>query len=181
VVFEEFQKNFSDRFNGITHSVLGASADFSDFLIAEIIESMEQKPLPLLLGAESQHRQDFPAGFHAAHILLRRFAAGQTSLGDNYVLVIAALVPMVFPLTVKAPVKLLGYHPKFVKGGGIIIGQIAPMLSDGNSHPAFSFRSDFCWDLNERGGERQRGRCDWPGNAKAPGRHKAIRVQVTTL
>jgi len=50
---------------------------------------------------------------------------------------------MVFPLTLKAPVKLLGYHPKLVKGGGIIIGQIAPMLSDGNSHPAFSFRSDF--------------------------------------
>ena len=41
-------------------------------------------------------------------------------------------------------------------------------------------RSDF-WGLNEGGGERQRGRCRWPGNAKAPGRHKAIRGQVTTL
>ena len=64
-------------------------------------------------------------------------------LGDNYVLVIAALVPMVFALSVKTPLKLLGNRSKLVKGAGIVIGQIAPMLSDGNSHPAFSFRSDF--------------------------------------
>jgi len=107
---------------------------------------MEQKPLPLFLGTECQHRKNFPVGFHAAHILLRRFAVGQTALSDNYVLVIAALVPMVFPLSVKASVKLFGYHPKLIKGGGIVIGQITPMLSDGNSHLAFSFRSDFCRD-----------------------------------
>ena len=71
------------------------------------------------------------------------FDFSKTPLGHNYVFFVASLVPMVFPLTVKAPVKLLGNRPKLVKGGGIFIGQIAPMLSDGNSHPAFSFRSDF--------------------------------------
>jgi len=82
---------------------------------------------------------------------------GQMAHGDSYVLIKAALVPMVFPLTVKASVKLLGYHPKLAEGGSIVIGQITPMLLDGNSHLAFSFRSDFCRGLNERGGERQRG------------------------
>jgi hypothetical protein len=143
---EKFQKFFSDSRDAFENRNIRASADFSDFLIAEIVESMEQKPLPLLLGAESQHRKNFPAGFHAANILLWRFAIGQTALGDNYVLVIATLVPMVFPLTVKTPVKLFRYHPNFVKGSGIVIGQIAPMLSDGNCHSAFSFRSKFCWD-----------------------------------
>jgi hypothetical protein len=140
---EKFQKLFSDSFDTFKNRYIGASADFSYFLIAKIVERMEQKPLPLFLGAKRQYRQDFPAGFHTTHILLRRFTVGQPALGNNYVLVIASLVPMVFPLTVKAPVKLLGNRPKLVKGGGIFIGQIAPMLSDGNSHPAFSFRSDF--------------------------------------
>jgi hypothetical protein len=147
---EKFQKLFADRFNAQMNGNFGTAANLSDFLITEIEQSVEQKPFPLLLGTECQHRKNFPAGFHAAHIFLRRFAVGQAAIGDNYVFVIAAFVPMVFPLTVKAPVKLLGNHPKLVKGGGIVIGQIAPMLSDGNSHPAFSFRSDFCWGLNER-------------------------------
>lgn len=119
------------------------AANLPDFLMAEIVQSMKQKPLPLLLGTKSQYRQDFPAGFHTAHILFRRFAVGQMALSDNYVLVIAAFVPMVFPLAVKAPVKPLGYHPKLAEGSGIVIGQITSMLFDGNSHLAFSFRSVF--------------------------------------
>ncbi len=35
--------------------------------------------------------------------------------------------------------------------------------------------------LNERGGERQQGRCRWPGHRKTPGRRGTIRVQVITL
>lgn len=34
---EPAPKNFSDRFNRVTHSVLEVTADFSDFLIAEIM------------------------------------------------------------------------------------------------------------------------------------------------
>ena len=81
---EIFQKLFSDSIDTFKNRNIGASADFSYLLIAKIVERMEQKPLPLFLGAECQDRQDFPAGFHAAHILLRRFAVGQTPLGDNY-------------------------------------------------------------------------------------------------
>ena len=44
---------------------------------------MEQKTLTLLFGTKGQHRQDFPAGFHAAHILLRRFAVGQARQSEN--------------------------------------------------------------------------------------------------
>ena len=69
---------------------------------------MEQKPLPLFLGAKRQYRQDFPAGFHTAHILFRRLAVGQTPLDGNYVLAISTLIPMVLPLTVKAPVNMGG-------------------------------------------------------------------------
>lgn len=101
-------------------------------------------------------------------------------LGDNYVFIKAALVPMVFPLAVKASVKLFGYHPKLAEGGSIVIGQIAPMFLDGNSHLVSSFRSVFT-GTERKGGERQRGRGDWSGKTKAPEQRKAIRVQVTTL
>ena len=141
--FEKFQKFFPDTFHAPLYCLLRATANFSDFLKGKIVQCMEQKPLPLLLGTEGQRRQNFPSGFHAADIFLRRFAVGQTALGRNYVLVIASLVPVVYQLTVKASVKLRGHLPKLAERGGIFIGQITPMLLAGNYHFAFSSRPDF--------------------------------------
>ena len=96
------------------------------------------------------------AGFHVAYIQFRRFTVGQTILGDNYVLVIAALVPMVSPLGVKAPIKLLGYYPKLAEGSSIIIGQITLCFLMVILISHFPF-VQFLLGLSERGGERQRG------------------------
>ena len=125
---KKFQKLFADSFDAKMDSNFRATAHSGYFLIAEIIQSMKQKPFPLFLSAERQHREDFSASFHAANILLRRFAVRQAALGDNYVFVIAALVPMVFPLAVKASVELSCQFPKLIEISSVLIGYVAPVL-----------------------------------------------------
>ena len=61
---------------------------------------------------------------------------------------------------------------------GILVKSIQSKIALSIKHNFL--HSDF-WGLDGGGGERQRGRSRWPGNTKAPGRHKAIRGLATTL
>ena len=83
---------------------------------------MKQKPFLLFLCAERQYGQNFSAGFHAADVFFRRFTERGAALSDNYVLSIAALIPTVFALSVKTPVKTLCQFPKLVKISSVPIG-----------------------------------------------------------
>ena len=149
---EKFQKLFADSLNTEMNSHLRATAYFGNFVIAEIVQCMEQKSLPLGSGAAGQYRKDFLAGFHAANILLRRFGVGKTPLSDNDVLVIAAFVPMVMLFTVKAPIKTLRQFPKFVEIGSVLLGHVAPVFFDNNFHFAFSFRTVLAGTVRKEAG-----------------------------
>ena len=140
---------------------------------------MEQKPLPLGVGAERQHRQNFIQRFPLADQFFRGGAVGQAALGADYVLVTLAPVPIPLTLPVKFPIVPSRLFQIVRNLGADLNGHEPPVDFDGNFHRPF-LRSDF-WGLNGEGGERQRGRCRWPGITKTPGRHKAIRVQLTTL
>ncbi len=74
-----------------------------NFRIAEIVQRIEQKPLPLGRRTEGQHRQNFIQRFLLADQFLRGGAVGQNALGGNYVFVTLAPVPMPPLLAVKAP------------------------------------------------------------------------------
>ena len=93
-LFPKFLKFFLDRIDRSLDSSLRASTQLSDFLIAEIIQSMEQKPLPLFLGAEGQYSHNLVQRFPLADHILRGGQVRQVSLGSNYVLVKFALIPM---------------------------------------------------------------------------------------
>ena len=82
---------------------LGAAAPPTNLRIAEIIQRIEQKPLPLGRRTEGQHCQDFIQRFLLADQLLRGGAVGQNALGGNYVLVTLAPVPVLPLFPVKAP------------------------------------------------------------------------------
>ena len=113
-------------------SNIGATAYFGHFVIAEIIQGMEQKPLPLLLGTKGQYRHNLVQRFPLAnHILRGGTVVGQAALGGNYVLVIAAPVPMpplfmgkVLRLTV-SPVKV------FIDLGADLNGHQPSVIVDG--------------------------------------------------
>ena len=130
----------------------------------------------IIVGTECQHHQNFIQRFPLADQFLRGGAVGQAALRSDYVLVKFAPVPM--------PPLFVGKVLRFVVGLGEIFvdlyrnGHGLPIVVDGNFHRPF-LRSDF-WGLNEGGGERQRGHGGWPGNTKAPGQLKAVRVLGTT-
>ena len=142
-IFEKSLKNFSDCYNRIPHSIFGTATQLSDFFIAEIVQSMKQKPLPLLLGAEGQYRHDLVQGFPLADYIFWGGTVGQASLGSNYVLVTfpAISIPLLFP--VKFPTAALVLFPKLPHLGRDFNGHHMPINFDGNFHLAFSFRSVF--------------------------------------
>ena len=84
---------------------LGAAAQLPNFRIAVIVQRIEQKPLPLGLGAEVQHRQNFLQRLLLADQFLRGSAVGQNALGSDYVLVTFAPIPVPPLFPVKAPCK----------------------------------------------------------------------------
>ena len=100
---------------------LRAAAQLPNFRIAVIVQRIEQKTLPLGLGAEGQHRHHFIQRLPLADQFLRGGTVGQNALGGDYVLVTFTpiLMPPLFP--VKAPLGALGQLPKLVKGGGILL------------------------------------------------------------
>ena len=113
---------------------LGAAAQPPNLRIAVIVERIEQKPLPLGRRTEGQNRQNFLQSFLLADQFLRSGAVGQTALGGNYVLVTLVSVPVPPLLPVKAPFGALGQLPKFLKGGGVLIGHLAAVSLDGDLH-----------------------------------------------
>ena len=77
----------------------GTAAPPPNSRIAVIIQRIEWETLPLGLGAEDRHRQNF----------LRGDAVGQNTLGGDHVLITFAPIPMPPLLPVKAPlVRLAG-------------------------------------------------------------------------
>ena len=131
---EKFEKLFPNTLNAVMDCGLGAAAQMPNFRIAVIVQRIEQKPLPLGLGAEGQHRQNFIQRFLLADQFLRGGAVGQNALGGNYVLVTLAPVPVPPLLPVKAPFGALGQLPELVQGGGVLIGQLAAVSLDGDLH-----------------------------------------------
>ena len=85
-------------------------------------------------------------------------------------------MPPLLPL--KAPLGALGQLPELVKGGGILIGQLAAISLDGDLHRVILlFRFGEMQNLNRKGGPRHLGRRERPAEkAKAPEQHKAIRA-----
>ena len=65
----------ADRFNAKMNSNFGTAANLSGFLITEIVQSVEQKPFPLLLGIECQRRCGNQAFFNKCQSLHNRMAA----------------------------------------------------------------------------------------------------------
>ena len=113
---------------------LGTAAPPPDLRIAVIVQRIEQKPLPLGFGAEGQHRHNFIQRLPLADQFLRGGAVGQNALGGNYVFVTLAPVPMPPLFPVKAPLGALDQFPKFLKGGGVLIGHLAAVSLDGDLH-----------------------------------------------
>ena len=113
---------------------LGAAAPPSNLRIAEIVQRIEQKPLPLGRCAEGQHRQNFIQRFLLADQFLRGGAVGQNALGGNYVLVTLAPVPVPPLFPVKAPLSALGQLPELIQGSSVLIGQLAAISLDGDLH-----------------------------------------------
>jgi hypothetical protein len=85
-------------------------------------------------------------------------------------------MPPLFP--VKAPLGTLDQFPKFLKGGGVLIGHFAAVSLDGNFHRVILlFRFGEVRNLNRTGGPRHRGRMGQPSEkAKTPEQHKAVRA-----
>ena len=110
---------------------------------------MEQKPLPLGVGAERQHRQNFIQRFPLADQFLRGGAVGQAALGTDYVLVTLAPVPIPLTLPVEFPIVPLGLFQIVGNLGADLDRHKPPVDFDGNFHRPF-LRSDF-WGLNGEG------------------------------
>lgn len=75
-VLEKLFEIFPHRHDAVTYCVLGATAHFSNLHIAEIVQRIEQEPLPLGVGTERQHRQNFIQRFPLADQFFRRGAVG---------------------------------------------------------------------------------------------------------
>jgi hypothetical protein len=86
----------------------GTTAHLGNLRIAEIMQGIKQKSLPLGGGAKHQHRQNFVQCFPLANQFLRGSAIGQAALGGDYVLVIFAPVPIPLTLPVEFPIVPLG-------------------------------------------------------------------------
>ena len=138
--FEEFHKLFADGLNAVMDSSLGTVLHLGNLRIAEIVQRIEQKPLPLGGGAERQHRQNFIQRFPLAYQFLRGSTIGQAALGADYVLVTLAPVPM--------PPLFMGKVFRLVVGLGELFidlqrhGHSLPIVVNGNFHRPF-LRSDF--------------------------------------
>ena len=153
-LFPEFLKSFSDSVDGSLYRTFGTTAHLGNLRIAEIVQRIEQEPLPLGVGAERQHRQNFIQRFPLADQFLRGSTVGQAALGADYVLITLTPIPV--------PPLFMGKVLRLVVGLGEIFvdlyrnGHGLPIVVDGNFHRPF-LRSDF-WGLNGGGGERQRGK-----------------------
>ena len=55
-----------DSVDGGLHRTFGTAAQLGNLRIAEIMQGIEQEPLPLGIGAERQHRQNFVQRFPMA-------------------------------------------------------------------------------------------------------------------
>jgi len=128
-----------------------AMTHFSHFVIAEIIECVEQKPLPLFLGAKGQYGHDLIKSFPPANHILWGGTIWQAALSGNYVLVPFPSIPIPLLLTVKFPAVALFLFPKLPNLGRDFNGHYALISFDGNFHLAFSFRSVLL-GLNEGAG-----------------------------
>jgi hypothetical protein len=106
--FEEFHKLFADGLNAVMDSSLGTVLHLGNLRIAEIVQRIEQEPLPLGVGTERQNRQNFIQRFPLADQFLWGGAVGQAALGGDYVLVIFAPVPIPLTLPVEFPIVPLG-------------------------------------------------------------------------
>ena len=93
-LFQKFPKNFSDSIDGGLHRTFGAPVYLGNLRKRKTIQGIEQKPLPLSVGAERQHGQKFIQRFPLANQFLRRGTIGQAALRGDYVLVKLASVPV---------------------------------------------------------------------------------------
>ena len=75
-LFPEFPENIFDGVDGLSDRTFGTAAHLGNLRIAEIIQRIEQEPLPLGGSAESQHRQNFIQRFPLADQFFRRGAVG---------------------------------------------------------------------------------------------------------
>ena len=175
---EKLEKLFPNTLNAVMDCGLGAAAHQPNLRIAEIIQRIERKPLPLGLGTEGQHRQNFLQRFLLADLFLRGGRGRQMALGGYYVLVTFAPVPVPPLLPFKAPLGALGQLPELVKGCGILIGHFVAVSLDGNLHRVvLLFRFGEVRNLNRKGRLRHRGRMGQsPEKAKMPEQHKAVRA-----
>ena len=103
-LFPEFLKSFSDSVDGSLYRTFGTTAHLGNLHIAEIVQGIEQEPLPLGVGAERQNRQNFIQCFPLADQFFRGGAIGQAALGADYVLVTLAPVPIPLTLPVELPI-----------------------------------------------------------------------------
>ena len=139
-LFQKFPKNFSGSVDGGLYRTFGTAAHLGNLRIGEIMQGVEQKPLPLGGGAERQHRQNFIQRFPLADQFLRGSTIGQAALGADYVLVTLAPVPM--------PPLFMGKVFRLVVGLGELFidlqrhGHSLPIVVNGNFHRPF-LRSDF--------------------------------------
>ena len=74
--FPDFFENIFDSGNRLLYCPFRAAAQRSNIRIAEVIQNMEQKPLPLLLGAEGQYRHNLVQRFPLADHILRGGTVG---------------------------------------------------------------------------------------------------------
>ncbi len=155
-LFPEFLKSFSDSVDGSLYRTFGTTAHLGNLHIAEIVQGIEQEPLPLGVGAERQNRQNFIHRFPLTDQFLRCGTVGQAALRSDYVFVTLAPVPISLALPVELPIVPPGLFQIVSNLGADLNGHKLPIDFDGNFHCPF-LRSDF-WGLNGGGGERQRGK-----------------------
>ena len=95
---------------------------------------MEQEPLPLLLGAKSQHGHDLIHRFPLDDYVLRSSAVGQAAFGGNYVFIIAAPIPMALLLLAEIPVDTSALFQKLVDLAANLNRHHLSVDFDGNFH-----------------------------------------------
>ena len=119
--------------NGALHRTLGAAAQGSDFRKTQPVQGIEQEPAALGLGAGVQDGHQLPQRFHAAKVVLRRFAVDTHALGGNYVLVKLPAIP-VPPLLMEQVLGLVvGPVKKFIDFQRDLHGHSLSVVMDGYS------------------------------------------------
>ena len=94
-LFPEFLKSFSDSVDGSLYRTFGTTAHLGNLHIAEIVQGIEQEPLPLGVGAERQNRQNFIHRFPLTDQFLRCGTVGQATSTDTNLPLILMVISIV--------------------------------------------------------------------------------------